>query len=248
MKMLGMTVIVGLMVVSAKANTLMYSHDFDSMADITTSYPPGAGVVEITATPGGKEGNALHVGKTGVQSGAWVIAWVNKTLATPTSGIYGLTYKIYVTNKASADGVFLLSHKIATDDSNVALVGQYGDLWQWPRSPETTYVSPMLENVWYTIIENINVNSDTADVYIAQGVVDPATEAMTYVGNLPAMTGDSFKKFEFRTSCGSAEDGADLYLDDLAIYDGAISVVPEPATMSIIALGGLVTLIRRRRS
>jgi fibronectin-binding autotransporter adhesin len=77
---------------------------------------------------------------------------------------------------------------------------------------------------------------------------------VTLLGGYEPGPGDSFDLLDWGTLAGTFDSvslpalGAGMAWDTKTLYDsGTITVVPEPATLTLLAMGGLVALRRRRR-
>lgn len=92
------------------------------------------------------------------------------------------------------------------------------------------------------------------ELYVSSNAAFDGTLNLTLLGGYMPDAGDSFKLFDFATSSGAFTalnlaplDGGKAW-DTSALYtSGTISVVPEPSTLALVALGGFASLLLRRR-
>ena len=102
---------------------------------------------------------------------------------------------------------------------------------------------------WYNVWAVINNSTDKYDVYMTAGLEDAITGTILY-----QQLGQGFRKtstadlvtFMAMTQSGTAGgNGLPLDIDNIYLTPGTVLSIPEPATMILLGLGGLV--LRRRK-
>ncbi|MBN1553301.1 MAG: PEP-CTERM sorting domain-containing protein [Phycisphaerae bacterium] len=206
---------------SAASGTTIYSNSFDTLADLsaagTTSY-------ESLAAPGGKAGNALHM----FGEGDGVIL----TLPTTSYNSGTMVFRFYV----------------ADDAANFLGAYRYGPGEGFKLKPGGTVtdsndasISSFVKDTWYTVAL-YQRSYGPMDMYLAQGVDAELTES-DYIGSVSVYPSPKLESCLFFNHGGSG----DWYVDDFTVNEGFdLTAIPEPATMVLLAAGGLGVVFRRR--
>jgi hypothetical protein len=101
---------------------------------------------------------------------------------------------------------------------------------------------------WYNVWAVVNNSTDKYDVYMTAGLEDAITGTILY-----QQLNQGFRKtstsplvdFLAMTQGGTVNNGLPLDIDNIYLTPGTVLSIPEPATMILLALGGLV--LRRRK-
>jgi len=102
---------------------------------------------------------------------------------------------------------------------------------------------------WYNVWAVVNNNTDKYDVYMTAGLDNAITGNILYQQTLQGFRKTSTNPlvtFLAMTQGGTVNNGLPLDLDDIYLTPGShLEMIPEPATMILLGLGGLV--LRRRK-
>ncbi|MCP4377997.1 MAG: PEP-CTERM sorting domain-containing protein [bacterium] len=133
-------------------------------------------------------------------------------------------------------------------------------------APRTTTIGIAADNTWYHIAVSVDRTNAKLSWYVngvAETVMTSVGSFLDASGNIAAGFGNV--KYDAELQIGGNNNGGAFQgmVDDFAIYDIALSagevagladgsltpdnLIPEPATMSLLALGGIGVLARRRR-
>ncbi|MAE63650.1 MAG: hypothetical protein CMJ18_05210 [Phycisphaeraceae bacterium] len=77
-----------------------------------------------------------------------------------------------------------------------------------------------------------NLGDGTADLYVNNGIV----------GNYPTMSGDIGRIGSLGNNSSQIQNGADMFLEEISVG----TFIPEPGTLALAIVGGLMMLKRRR--
>jgi hypothetical protein len=102
---------------------------------------------------------------------------------------------------------------------------------------------------WYNVWAVVNNSTDKYDVYMTTGLDDAITGTILYqqtVQGFRKTSTNPLGTFLAMTQGGTVNNGLPLDLDDIYLTPGShLEMIPEPATMILLGLGGLV--LRRRK-
>jgi hypothetical protein len=187
-------------------------------------------------------------------------SYIARALATPvTQDVVYVSYLLQTTNISST-----LQSGLAMSDTNLvsgnirATAGKNGDkFWTRVTNGSSTIDNDMTSSVilpgsTHFLVAKISKVAGT-DYNQIELFVDPTstTEGSANCAYYVMSSGDSlttnFAAYQFRIA--SAYAGNVNYIDNLTVADdfaGAVGA-PEPATMGLLVIGGIATLLRRRR-
>jgi hypothetical protein len=242
------------------------------MVDTFDSYTTGT--MNTVANPPWKE--AFNVGpaaatigqETGGNQYLAITAATGNTLTDPTNAVYRSIPAI--TNANTATTLFLrFRAETATTNSSFGLskltvptLG-FGDFQVQMRVVATAGVdnfsvrngtgftanTPVTVGTWYNVWAVINQSTDKFDVYMTTGSADATAANLIYANNgfrTAAPTEDLVTFLGVSQGSKLLPNTNALDLDSIAITDGVNLTVPEPASMLLLALGGLVLNYRKR--
>jgi hypothetical protein len=109
--------------------------------------------------------------------------------------------------------------------------------------------TPVTIGTWYNVWAVINQSTDKFDVYMTTGYADATAANLLYANNsfrTAAPTEDLVTFLGLSQGSKSSPNTNALDLDSIAITDGVNLTIPEPASMLLLGLGGLVMSFRKR--
>ena len=107
------------------------------------------------------------------------------------------------------------------------------------NSNVTTSTTAFSDGKWHHVA--VTFGSAGLKLYLDQTLVD---SDLTYTGSLYTGTADWFMAFFGNDSVFDIDN---MRLSDVALGAGDLDVIPEPATLGVVLIGGLGLLIRRKR-
>ena len=189
----------------------------------------GAGSFSYTISPGSlnwSNSNATRQGTSGNE--------LEDPAASPNGAIYiqtGSNSSPYF----SGELVWQVNATNYTDLAfSMAAYTRSGGDWDGPTNADISWST---DGVNYTLIGNIDIVEASDGGY--------ALESASAGANLDAAATAYFKLHNFTFDVAPDNDSRDITMFDNVQINGTL--IPEPATMSLLALGGLVALRRRRR-
>jgi hypothetical protein len=90
---------------------------------------------------------------------------------------------------------------------------------------------------WVEVRADINLDDNTVEVFYGGDLLSASTGASTW-----AYGGEEVHGIDVMDIFPMSDDASVMYYDDISLVQ-----IPEPATMSLLALGGLALLRRRRK-
>ena len=241
-------VFVGLMFSRAQAG-LIYSHSFDDLTDITVS---GCGTVAVSSEQSVESGHSLKFSGDETDNApiASLTPTINGGLNTDPTITYVVRY--YVTN----DGNQTYDHAntrpedtsgnqpIATsrgykDPNTMNYARHITTGWDWSASSSVEWPT----DGWFTIAVECDTDNDQYRFYAAAGTEVTTSDVVSDWQN--TIDTGPITKWVFWSHYSGV--GSDWYLDKFEIYSElGEGIVPEPATIGLLILGGLV-LYRRKK-
>lgn len=204
----------------------------------------GNGVAQVVAGVGQPEGS-----QAGMYNSTSGIGGVNLYYGDDTqTGIYKITHSSKIVNDPSHTSVRIPVLRFGDESTNkyafATRLVSYGDgeaKVQFQHTNTSTYWNAIersadVIDTWYDFEYIVDMPNKTVDIKVKES--GASTWAATLLGVGFVYAADVSSLDQFKAYADNA--GVDLYLDNLVVEQ-----IPEPATMILLGLGGL--LIRRRK-
>ena len=251
--LLGLAVTLGSLGTVAKGANLL-SDNFDGYGTGAPPVPPweekyggAGGVPDYTRSEAATLGVTINVDNAASVSSPNSVHFLDTTGSVssqiyrtfPSTSVIVLEYYMR-THNDSAEGAFVKLRGDAGWDYGVAFsngvfgsqagyIGVHGSPAGWVKPDLLEYNV----DTWYYVRRELNCTTDIGSFYVEE-VVNPANNASYSIGRNDANT--YLNEIDIFSSWSQE---ADCYIDDVVI-------TPEPATLSLLALGGLAVLRKRR--
>jgi hypothetical protein len=143
-----------------------------------------------------------------------------------------------------------LSNQMRVSVQSSVLCFDFYNNTAWATAAQRTAITV---GQWYNVWAVIHQNTDTFDLYLTTGnngadIAGNRLFALSGIGFRGKAPTEDLVTFLAMTQGNRALANANpLDLDDIAITSGEVLTIPEPASMLLLGLGGLVMSLRRKR-
>jgi hypothetical protein len=225
----------------------------DGVADVATARSVnnevGAGFGDLTGGGRGIElQSAFSVGSEndGASDSAFILSPLNTEVLNASNNWVGTRFQVDVTDGAANVAFIRENADNGGDDYAGLSVSSNGTLTA--RASNTLALGTYNANQWYNVAYDINFAGGTTDVYLDGVNMGSVTHDAVHT-EAKSIAFFAFRGIDAQCNCATTHRGApQVRIDGIATGSSLADVtIPEPASLSLLAVSGLLLLSRRRR-
>lgn len=202
----------------------LYSHSFGDLHDIALG--EGSATLQSVAAPGGKPGTALMMANA---AGGTSYASLTPSGVGAFPNAVTTVFRFYIDQRTD----FMAMYNYAPGEGLRFVAGG-----GFQGSSGESLSGSWAEDTWYTAAMVLN-SPGNIDAYVKQGA-----DAQLAAGDSIGTIGGAGRPMNHSTFF---DYGGTIYFADYTINEGMdFTVIPEPATLSLLSLAGLAAMRRRR--